>query len=493
MNRTPARRAVAVLFAGFGLTAAVVGSNARNASAEPVPLAKPRKPAVSIAAVREAALPDVTARAAPEFSPAAFDPFSPAASPGLPVIQPFPGDPSPRKATSFDNFPRESNGRGGAMPINTSAFDPFGGAPARGMEPRPNQQNPGGIRGVWNGVVNWTGERAKAVKDVVVGPDQQPDPRVGQMPQPMPPMNFGMQPPGMPPQGMMPQGMPIAGMPPQPMPMQPFQGVTPNGRMAYAGNPAYRWYGWGTTTPGTNPYAPTGEYPNTSAQWYAMSRATPGAFPVPVTNPFRPVPGSGLPVYVASGPLSSGSTSVPPPSFASVPLPPAGPQPIVETRPFRYVPPDELPVSMGNVPGVPPAGMNWRGGSAPVTPKPVEEFPVRPANVETQWQPISYSAPAKLPSNLVGQTLPKPPAAQSEILQAVAHEPIERPSLLESVRFAAGSNVRNLEAKLLGRDNVIVRFDAPSDAVAEAAAKAISQLAELKPYTVTFDVAVGGK
>ena len=218
---------------------------------------------------------------------------------------------------------------------------------------------------------------------------------------------------------------------------------------------------------------------------------------MPVTNPFRPAPGNGAPAYVAGGPSNFAVPSVPPPSYAgnSIPAEPAGPQPIVETRPFRYVPPDELPVSTGPVPGVPPATMNWRGGSAPISPK-AEEFPVRPANVETNWQPIGYSAPAKapaVPTNFIGQTLPKPPAAQSEILQAVALEPVAQPTLLESVRTAAGTGVRNVEAKRLGRDNVIVRFDAPTDAVAEAAAKAIAGLAELKPYTVTFDVAVGGK
>lgn len=478
MKRTVVRRTVAVLFAGFGLVA--VDSQSR---AEPVPLAKPRKPVVSIAAVREAALPDVTARAAPEFTPAEFDPFSASPSAGMPVIAPFPGDPTPRRTSTFDSFPRDPNPRTGAMAINTAAYDPFGGAPGRSLDPRPSPQNPGGIRGLWNGFANWTGERAKAVKDAVVGPDQQPDARVGQMPQPGPPMNFGMPPGAMPPQG---------------MPNQPFRGVTPNGRPAYAGNPAFRWYGWGTTTPGANTYAPTGEYPNASSQWYAMSGATPGAFPVPVTNPFRPAPGNGAPTYVVSGPSPTAVPSVPPPSFVGSPVPtaPAGPQPIVETRPFRYVPPDELPItSTVPVPSVPPASMNWRGGNAPIPPK-AEEFPVRPATAETNWQPISYTAPAKtpaVPTNMVGQTLPKPPESRSEILQAVAQEPVAQPTLLESVRSAAGTGVRNVEAKRLGRDSVIVRFDAPSDAIAEAAAKAISQLAELKPYTVTFDVAVGEK
>lgn len=64
--------------------------------------------------------------------------------------------------------------------------------------------------------------------------------------------------------------------------MSPLQGVSPSGAPVLAGPPAYRWYGWGTVTPGANPYAPTGQYPKASADWYTLTKATPGAFPVPI-------------------------------------------------------------------------------------------------------------------------------------------------------------------------------------------------------------------
>ncbi|MFO0825346.1 MAG: hypothetical protein U0792_19875 [Gemmataceae bacterium] len=38
-------------------------------------------------------------------------------------------------------------------------------------------------------------------------------------------------------------------------PNGPFRGVGPGGQPVYAGPPAYRWYGWGSVTPGANPYA----------------------------------------------------------------------------------------------------------------------------------------------------------------------------------------------------------------------------------------------
>lgn len=92
------------------------------------------------------------------------------------------------------------------------------------------------------------------------------------------------------------------------------------------------------------------------------------------------------------------------------------------------------------------------------------------------------------PTQLIGQALPKP---SNEILQAAATESTESMSVLDRIRAAAGPKIHNLEAKRLGRDGVIIRYDAPSDTVAEQAAKAISELAELKPYTITFDVIVG--
>ncbi|MCS6866675.1 MAG: hypothetical protein NZS48_16605 [Gemmata sp.] len=76
-----------------------------------------------------------------------------------------------------------------------------------------------------------------------------------------------------------------------------FRAVGNNGAAVYAGPPAYRWYGWGTVTPGTNPLAPNGQYPRASANWYQITGATPGAFPVPVTSSGQPWPGIDPPSY----------------------------------------------------------------------------------------------------------------------------------------------------------------------------------------------------
>lgn len=435
MNRLPVRRTAALLLAGFGLTA----------HADPVPLAaqrQPIKPAVQLLGVREVTAPTETVRGAPAPTIQPFDPFfDPSA---VPVSRP---------------------GISGIMRTNEGPPPANMYPPAGPIDPRERiQQQAANPRGIFGMMGDWTSERARAIKTAFAGPPQpMPVPQVGQFAQPMPtaPMPMGQ------------YGQPMT----MAVPNQPIRGVTPGGRMAYAGNPAYRWYGWGTTTPGANPYAPSGEYPAGSSQWYAMSGATPGAFPTPVTNPFRPPPGPEAPAYAArTATLPHPIATVPAPAVVFDP-PAYGPAPIAETAPFRYLPPDELPAGAVIVPGVPPPG--------PLSAKPKAE---PPAGADTVWQPVAYTTPAPPPAPLVGQTSPttreiawQPPTAAVPM------------TLQERVQAVCGTGVSNLEVKQLGRDAVIVRFNAPSDAVAGQVAKTISEIAELKPFTVTFDVVVNGR
>ena len=91
----------------------------------------------------------------------------------------------------------------------------------------------------------------------------------------------------------------------------PFRATGANGAPVFAGPPAYRWYGWGSVTPGANPLAPTGQYPKASANWYSITGATPGAFPVPVSNPGRVQPGTEPPSYGLSRSQPSAQPVVP--------------------------------------------------------------------------------------------------------------------------------------------------------------------------------------
>ncbi len=94
-------------------------------------------------------------------------------------------------------------------------------------------------------------------------------------------------------------------------PSTPLKGMAANGAPLMAGPPAYRWYGYGSVTPGANAFAPAGQYPRASSNWYSVTGATPGAFPVPVMNPYRSAPGNEPPQYTLAMP---GSAGVPPAS-----------------------------------------------------------------------------------------------------------------------------------------------------------------------------------
>ena len=126
-----------------------------------------------------------------------------------------------------------------------------------------------------NPKASWVGNKLTNLKDTVIGkPNPNPEAR---SPDPDPrligaPTN------------------PLMGSGSQAQSQQPPQSV-------YATPPAYRWYGWGGTTPGANPHAPTGVYPQGSANWYSQTGATPGAFPVTMTKSTAESPSIEPPVY----------------------------------------------------------------------------------------------------------------------------------------------------------------------------------------------------
>lgn len=156
-------------------------------------------------------------------------------------------------------------------------------------------------------------------------------------------------------------------MPPQAQPPEtptaatPFRGTGTNGTPVYAGPPAYRWYGWGSVTPGANPLAPAGQYPKASANWYSITGATPGAFPVPVSNPARIAPGTEPPSYG----LAARAPTAPQPVLPVASLP----QPTIQytERPEapRFAPPAEAKFMPGSGVGVAPAPL-FNPPAAPV-------------------------------------------------------------------------------------------------------------------------------
>lgn len=183
----------------------------------------------------------------------------------------------------------------------------------------------------------------------------------------------------------------------------PFRSTTPNGQPIYAGPPAYRWYGWGSVTPGANPYAPTGFSPKASAAWYSITGATPGAFPVTVTEGQRN-PGTEPPAYVPSTQTRSGPpTGTIPVSANYVPPTPA---PVRQSGPTSY----GMPRPTSPVNDIPRVGMpqtEYRVPPPPtITPPPgfgaaLPGAPVvHPVAVPTITPPpaVAVAAPAALPT-----------------------------------------------------------------------------------------------
>jgi hypothetical protein len=186
----------------------------------------------------------------------------------------------------------------------------------------------------------------------------------------------------------------------------PFRGTSSTGAPVYAGPPAYRWYGWGSVTPGANPHAPTGQYPPASANWYSITGATPGAFPVAVTHPERTMPGTEPPVYVpAQGqrPVTNWnapSTHMPAHGYVrgAEQSPPA-------TTPVEY-PHAEQPAEPRMTPtptiAVPPPIV-----LPAITPTPIvvpgttdQEPPIRPIGIGSQEEPLPVISPTTTGSAL---------------------------------------------------------------------------------------------
>lgn len=187
-----------------------------------------------------------------------------------------------------------------------------------------------------------------------------------------------------------------------PTPTAPFRGTTTTGAPVYAGPPAYRWYGWGTVTPGANPYAPTGQYPQASANWYAITGATPGAFPIPVMNPRRVAPGTEPPAYAtmpavrtpppvlpAQGSEPTTSSGVGAPSFLPPPADLAPQLPLANTANPATTPPALPPTRLvpPAAPEPPPVTIPQPIGNAVTVPT-LTPVPVAPGLKPTEPEPM---------------------------------------------------------------------------------------------------------
>ena len=283
----------------------------------------------------------------------------------------------------------------------------------------------------------------------------------------------------------------------------------------YAGPPAYRWYGWGTTTPGQNPVAPDGRPPRGSGSWLTQTGATPGAFPA---APARPADAAGLappddaPLYTTRPTPDpfDGTPPVPPPGFAPVsspvvvtgppPLPP-GAVPVGESPPpmpaaplFAPPPPGRPPArgkttsTVGVPPGPPPgvvaadpAAQPPVAWVAPPTSDPVAFAPRRSTDPTPtpQLVPAGATAPARPPAGAGWRPVTRGQAADDFT-----------PPLDRAVRDAAYGFATVTGVTFTAPGRVVVKLRAKTAADAEAAAKGVAKLPQLKPLAVDFEVAL---
>lgn len=181
------------------------------------------------------------------------------------------------------------------------------------------------------------------------------------------------------PQGKAPGGLPPGMAKTQPDASTAFRGTSTTGATVYAGPPAYRWYGWGSVTPGANPYAPTGQSPPASANWFSITGATPGAFPVPVASPYRQHTGTEPPSYipVPNYRVASASAASMPAPAITMPAPASAVQPhTLGTPPSATIPP---PADLSRVE---PPTMPFPAPTPTITPPPpiVIPGPVMPGD-----------------------------------------------------------------------------------------------------------------
>lgn len=233
---------------------------------------------------------------------------------------------------------------------------------------------------------------------------------------------------------------------PQPQPQQPtaaspFRGTGSNGAPVYAGPPAYRWYGWGSVTPGANPLAPAGQYPKASANWYAITGATPGAFPVPVTDAGRVAPGTEPPTYGLAA-----SKWAPPPAVPLVPAPQPAPVFVERTaerpEPPKFNPPPESKFLAAPPPTAAPVPPSFAPPSMPVSvptlaplPGPANPKPAAPVTAAPALPPMPpVPAPALVgPGPLAPPSAPPAPAVPKVEPIAVTKPAVPAPTAVPVV------------------------------------------------------------
>jgi hypothetical protein len=265
-----------------------------------------------------------------------------------------------------------------------------------------------------------------------------------------------------------------------------------------AATPAWKWYGYGTPTPGGNPLAPNGMYPGVPGNWYTSSGTTPGAIPLarigfaPITQPdFPAIPG----VVPDPAPSPSHRTILPPPTR-------------IDGTPDVAVPPDPpaLPGVVTPPPVIPPSEVNWTATPArlaPPTPDTVTTTDGPGATLKAPVRPDEAPAPpgrptvpvASPPKTVESPDIPVEPAPG--IIMPLSHRNPTGPitarghapetDLSDSVRQACGSGARVMEVVSIGPKQMVVRLAGRAEDI-RAARGRLARLPELAGWRVDLEL-----
>ena len=314
----------------------------------------------------------------------------------------------------------------------------------------------------------------------------------------------------------------------------PFQGMGQNGAPVYAGPPAYRWFGYGSVTPGTNTLAPNGQYPKASADWHRLTGATPGAVPVPVSNNgVRTVGGVEPPAYQQPV-VRPQAPSTPPPSYAS---PPVATVPVsadmtrfipapaaIEPPAAVFVPPAASVVPPKFVPERPPAApVGVPTITAPPTAVPVPALTPPPVAPMVALPPAEI-APAKLTITVPAEAVtpattdapkwqatpeqPAPPGTWTKpadngawqpgaanttaklVARAQAPQTQQPDPMVSLIQAVCRDRAADVDVRYMGTRKLGVCFEIRGEAEATRLVRDISARKELVPFQIDFCVLV---
>jgi hypothetical protein len=296
----------------------------------------------------------------------------------------------------------------------------------------------------------------------------------------------------------------------------------PNGRPSGGSGTTWRWHGYGAASPGPVTARRTANATANYAPAYIPPEATPQpATPLPMPTPQQthmtplPMPSTLPPTEIGSptaAPYSPGSPMPPmappvapsaPPPNASAALEPtwraAGTQFAANTPVANS--PEPWVAASTRQDAVMRALYASNGWPYPVTARAVSEAPTAPRQA-VQQASATFAAPA---SNVaMGAPSARPPATQTRFLDppptrtatAAARPPAPAADtpytrLRARVEQACAGKGRELELYSRGPGSLLVRVKVAKAADAELVANRISQLPELAPYRVSFEMRVG--